>query len=179
MLISMQDGGRVCLLLAAAALSLACAALAQAQNVTVFAAASLKNALDEIDAQYQARGGTKAAISYAASSALAKQIESGAPADIFISADLDWMDYVEKRKLVKAGTRINLLRNEIVLIAPADSKASLHHRPEISAGEAAGRRAARHGRSRQRAGGQVRQGGAGERWKCGRRWRTGSRGRKT
>ncbi len=80
---------------------------------------------------YQARGGTKAAIAYAASPALARQIESGAPADIFISADLDWMDYVEKRKLVKAGTRTNLLRNEIVLIAPADSNVTLTIGPKF------------------------------------------------
>src|SRR5262245_53513196 len=91
--------------LAVVVLSLACATSAHAQNVTVFAAASLKDALDEVDAQYAAKGGSKASISYAASSALAKQIESGAPADLFISADLDWMDYVEKRKLIKPGTR--------------------------------------------------------------------------
>ena len=117
--------------MAAAALSVAGATLAHGQNVTVFAAASLKNALDEIDARYQALGAAKAAISYASSSALAKQVESGAPADIFISADLDWMDYVEKRSLVKAGTRTNLLRNEIVLIAPADSKASFTIGPKF------------------------------------------------
>jgi molybdate transport system substrate-binding protein len=97
----------------------------QAQNVTVFAAASLKDALDEIDGLHQKRLGQKTLISYAASSALARQIENGAPADIFISADLDWMDYLEKRKLLKTGTRVNLLRNELVLIAPADSKTSL------------------------------------------------------
>jgi molybdate transport system substrate-binding protein len=125
MQIFMRGRRRVLSLLATAALWIVCVTLVQAQNVTVFAAASLKDALDEIDTQYQARGGGKAAISYAASPALARQIESGAPADIFISADLDWMDYVEKRKLVKAGTRTNLLRNEIVLIAPADSKASV------------------------------------------------------
>ena len=97
----------------------------QAQNVTVFAAASLKEALDEIDGTQQKRSGQKAAISYAASSALARQIGSGAPADIFISADLDWMDYIDKRNLVKAKSRFNLLRNELVLIAPADNKTSL------------------------------------------------------
>jgi molybdate transport system substrate-binding protein len=125
MLISMERRRWILSLIGTAALSIVCATVAQAQNVTVFAAASLKDALDEIDTQYQARGGVKAAISYAASPALARQIESGAPADIFISADLDWMDYLEKRKLVKAGTRTNLLRNEIVLIAPADSKVSV------------------------------------------------------
>ncbi len=115
---------RVVLLFAAAALLATGLPVAQAQNLTVLAAASLKNALDEIDAEYQKRGGEKAAISYAASSALAKQIGSGAPADIFISADIPWMDYVEKHNQVKAGSRTNLLRNEIVLIAPAGSKAS-------------------------------------------------------
>src|SRR5262247_4787504 len=99
--------------------ALAFAAQAQ-QAPTILAAASVKEALDEIVAQYPA----KPVISYGASSALARQIENGAPADIFISADLDWMDYVEKKKLVKVGTRVNLLRNEIVLIAPADSKVS-------------------------------------------------------
>ena len=118
-------------ILIAAGLTITWLPQAQAQNPTVFAAASLKNALDEIDAEFQKRGGTKAAISYAASPALAKQAESGAPADIFISADLDWMDYVEKRNLVKAGTRVNLLRNEIVLVAPADSKATVTIAPKF------------------------------------------------
>ena len=68
-------------------------------------------------------------MSYAASPALAKQIENGAPADVFISADLDWMDYVEQRKLIKAGTRANLLRNRLVLIAPADSKVQAEIKP--------------------------------------------------
>ena len=122
-MIRTQNLRRILSWLAAVALSIG--GMAHAQNVTVFAAASVKDALDEIDAQYQAKGGGKAAISYAASSALAKQMENGAPADIFISADLDWMDYVEKRKLLKAGSRANLLLNEIVLIAPADSKVSV------------------------------------------------------
>ena len=72
--------------------------------------------------QFQRTSNQKVVISYAASSALAKQVESGAPADVFISADLDWMDYLDQRKLVKAGTRTNLLRNRLALIAPADSK---------------------------------------------------------
>jgi molybdate transport system substrate-binding protein len=105
-------------------------ASAQAQDLTVFAAASLKEALDEAGRQFQRSNGQKVAVSYAASSALAKQIENGAPADIFISADLDWMDYVARRKLVRAGTRANLLRNRLVLIAPADSKVQA----EIKAG---------------------------------------------
>jgi len=99
---------------------------AQAQEVqktlTVFAAASMKNALDDINAEYTKRTGVKVTSSYAASSALAKQIESGAPADVFASADLEWMDYVAGKKLIKDGTRANLLGNRLVLIAPKDSK---------------------------------------------------------
>jgi len=101
------------------------AAPASAKDLLVFAAASLKNALDAVAAQYQQGGGPKVTISYAASSALAKQIEGGAPADIFVSADLDWMDYLAKRNLIKPDTRSNLLGNSIVLVAPADSAASV------------------------------------------------------
>lgn len=95
---------------------------AMAQDLVVFAAASLKNALDEINTQWKTSGVKS---SYAASSALARQIEAGAPADLFISADLDWMDYLDQKKLLKPGTRSNLLGNAIVLVAPADSKASV------------------------------------------------------
>jgi len=95
-------------------------ARAQGGDVVVFAAASLKNALDAINAQWQKETGKKATISYAASPALAKQIELGAPAQVFISADLDWMDYVAQRNLIKPDTRANLLGNRIVLIAPKD-----------------------------------------------------------
>jgi molybdate transport system substrate-binding protein len=98
--------------------------IAQAQNeMVVFAAASLKNALDEIATTWaKDTGKPMPKISYAASSALAKQIEQGAPADMFISADLDWMDYVAGKNLIKPDTRFNLLGNKIVLIAPKDSK---------------------------------------------------------
>jgi len=98
--------------------------VAQAQNnVVIFAAASLKNALDEIATTWSKDTGKPAPkISYAASSALAKQMEQGAPADMFISADLDWMDYVQGKNLIKNDTRFNLLGNKIVIIAPKDSK---------------------------------------------------------
>lgn len=89
--------------------------------IVVFAAASLKNALDEIAAEWSKANKVEVKISYAASSALAKQIENGAPADLFISADLDWMDYVEKKNLVRKGTRISLLGNTLVLIASKDA----------------------------------------------------------
>lgn len=95
---------------------------AQDKTITVFAAASMKNALDEIDAAYTARTGVKFSVSYAASSVLAKQIEQGAPADIFVSADTDWMDYAISKKTINAPSRVNLLGNSIVLIAPKDSR---------------------------------------------------------
>ena len=102
-----------------------------ADSVTVFAAASLKDALDDIAKTYERDRGVKIVVSYAASSALAKQIEQGAPADLFISADLDWMDYLEARKQIKAESRKNLLRNRLVLIAPVDSKATVEIEPNF------------------------------------------------
>ncbi len=97
---------------------------AAAADIVVFAAASLKNALDDTNRQYQRDTGKRATISYGASSALARQIEAAAPADLFISADLDWMNYVAERKLIRPESRANLLANTIVLIAPADSPAT-------------------------------------------------------
>jgi molybdate transport system substrate-binding protein len=104
-------------------------AAAAADTITVFAAASLKDALDENARAYQAKAGDRIVVSYAASPALAKQIEAGAPADLFISADLDWMDYLDQRRLIKAHTRQNLLRNRLVLIAAAGSKVSVNIAP--------------------------------------------------
>ncbi len=101
------------------------AVAAQAADVTVFAAASLKNALDDAAKLYQTKTGDKVTISYAASSALAKQIEAGAPADIFFSADLDWMDYLQEKKLIDVTSRHTLLGNTLVLVAPKDSTVSL------------------------------------------------------
>ena len=93
-----------------------------ADTLVVFAAASMKNALDDANAAFAKATGIKVTASYAASSALAKQLESGAPADVFISADLKWMDYVAEKKLIKADGRINLLGNKLVLIAGKDSR---------------------------------------------------------
>jgi molybdate transport system substrate-binding protein len=92
------------------------------EQIKVFAAASLKNALDDINAAFTKSTGIKVVVSYEASSALAKQIEQGAPADVFISADMRWMDYAAERKLINPNTRLNLLGNRLVLIAPAESK---------------------------------------------------------
>src|SRR5712691_2875878 len=100
-------------------------AAAQPRDVVVFAAASLKNALDNIKTQYERDIGKHVIISYAASPTLARQIEAAAPTDIFISADLYWMDYLAQRKLIKPGSRFNLLGNSVVLIAPANSTASI------------------------------------------------------
>ena len=95
---------------------------AKDKTLTVFAAASMKNALDDVDAAYTAKTGVKVTASYAASSVLAKQIEQGAPADIFVSADTDWMDYATAKKNIDVPSRVDLLGNSIVLIAPKDSK---------------------------------------------------------
>jgi molybdate transport system substrate-binding protein len=94
---------------------------AKDKGLVVFAAASLKNALDDVNAAWKRESGKEATISYAASSSLAKQIAQGAPAEIFISADEDLMDYLAVRKLIKPVTRFNLLANTLVLIAPKDS----------------------------------------------------------
>ena len=94
-------------------------------NVLVFAAASLKNALDAIGDDWRRETGKHATISYAASSTLAKQIENGAPADLFISADRDWMDFLEHSKLIDPKSRVDLLGNRLVLIAPKDSRVDL------------------------------------------------------
>jgi molybdate transport system substrate-binding protein len=88
---------------------------------TVFAAASLKNALDAVAADWRKESSSEAVISYAATSSLAKQIEQGAPADVFMSADLDWMNYLAARHLIDPKTRFDLLSNQLVLIAPKDS----------------------------------------------------------
>jgi molybdate transport system substrate-binding protein len=96
-----------------------------AETFTVFAAASLKNALDDVVKAHETRNGGRVVVSYAASPALARQIEAGAPVDIFVSADMDWMDYLSKRGLIQQSSRQNLLRNRIVLIAPSDSKATI------------------------------------------------------
>jgi molybdate transport system substrate-binding protein len=107
---------------AAFGLSLMVSATARAEDVFVFAAASLTNALNEIAAPFTARTGHAVKASYAASSALAKQVEQGAPAQVFASADLLWMDYLAGKKLINPDTRFNLLGNTLVLVAPIDSK---------------------------------------------------------
>jgi molybdate transport system substrate-binding protein len=106
--------------------------------VTVFAAASLKDVMDAQAAAFRKAGGAEIRLSYAASSALARQIEAGAPADIFISADSDWMNHVEQRGLVKAGTRRGLLTNNLALIAPASSRVRIAIGPNMPLAQALG-----------------------------------------
>jgi molybdate transport system substrate-binding protein len=98
------------------------AAHSQDKTITVFAAASLKNALDDVNATFTKQTGIKVVTSYDASSALMRQIEGGAPADVFVSADLKWMDYGVEKKVINESTRLNLLGNVLVLIAAKDSK---------------------------------------------------------
>ena len=95
---------------------------AEEKSITVFAAASMKNALDEVDTLFTSQSGIKVVASYAASSALMKDIEQGASADVFLSANIEWMDYGAARNLIKNDTRENLLGNRLVLIAPKNSK---------------------------------------------------------
>jgi molybdate transport system substrate-binding protein len=109
-----------------------------AADATAFAAASLKEAMDEQAKTFQANTGNRVIVSYGASNTLAKQIEAGAPADVFISADLDWMDYLDQRRLLAANTRFDLLRNTLVLIAPASSASMLKIGPNFALAAALG-----------------------------------------
>ena len=115
---------RVASIVAAIVISFTVSA-ASATDVRVLAAASLKEALDAQARAFESITGNRVVVSYSASNALAKQIEAGAPGDLFISADVDWMDYVEQRRLLKPATRTDLLRNALVLIAPAGAVTTL------------------------------------------------------
>ncbi len=114
-------------LIAALSLSLTLAAApqpaaAQQTTLTVFAAASMRNALEDVDKAFAKVTGVKVTASYAASSALAKQIVQGAPADIYVSANIKWVDYLQQQKLIVPATRTNLLGNALVLIVPKASR---------------------------------------------------------
>ena len=105
---------------------------ASAAGVTVFAAASLSDALTDVGKAYQAKSGAMPSLSFAASSALARQIEASGGADIFISADTDWMEYLDSRGLIAHETRKNLLGNHLVLIAPSDANISISVAPHLN-----------------------------------------------
>ncbi|WP_100958977.1 molybdate ABC transporter substrate-binding protein [Bosea sp. FBZP-16] len=114
-------------------------AFAQSKQLVVFAAASLKNALDEATANWVKDSGKPAPkISYAASNALAKQLEHGAPADLFLSADLNWMDYAQQKNLIVKESRVSLLANRIALIAPSDAKTTATVAPGVDLSAALG-----------------------------------------
>jgi len=123
-------------------LSLVLAPLARAADappqITVYAAASLTDALGELGRAYEAAGRGRIVASYASSSDLARQIEHGAPADLFISADQQWADYLDQRGLLDTATRLDLLGNELVMVAPADSPATLAIGPNFKLAEALG-----------------------------------------
>jgi len=109
-----------------------------ADTVTVLAAASLTDAVNQVAKDYQADTGNKIQSSFAASSALARQIEQGAQADIFISADSDWMDYLQQHSLIQVATRKDLLSNKLVLIAPKDSTITIDVKPGFALAKALG-----------------------------------------
>jgi molybdate transport system substrate-binding protein len=111
---------------------------ADERTVTVFAAASLTDVLEAVGAAYTSQTGIPVRFSFAASSALARQIESGAPAGVFVSADEAWMDYLSARGLLRADTRTDIATNSLVLVAPAGSKVQLHVAPRFALAGALG-----------------------------------------
>jgi molybdate transport system substrate-binding protein len=115
------------------------AADAPDQELLVFAAASLTNVLDEIGTAYTKQTQQRVKFSYAASSALARQLEAGSRADVFFSADLEWMDYAQARNLIDRSTRRNVVGNRLVLVAPADSRIELKIAPGFALGAALGK----------------------------------------
>jgi molybdate transport system substrate-binding protein len=102
------------------------------KSITVFAAASLTNVLQELGDGYTKDSSVPVRFSFAASSTLARQIENGSPADLFFSADLEWMDYLQARKLIQTATRHDVVGNRLVLIAPVDSKVTLKIQPHFA-----------------------------------------------
>lgn len=113
-------------------------ATGSSRTVLVFGAASLTDVLDELGQAYTAKSGVPVRSSLAASSVLARQIEAGAPADVFFSADVEWMDYLEQRGLLGPGSRHDVVGNRLVLVAPADSKVSLKIAQGVDFGPALG-----------------------------------------
>lgn len=113
-------------------------AAAPAAGIAVFAAASLSDVLKQAGAAYETKSGRTATLSFAASSVLARQIEASSGADVFISADRDWMDYLEKKGLIAPGTRTDLLANHLVLIAPRGAHTQLKIAPHFDLKSALG-----------------------------------------
>jgi len=107
--------------------------------LTVYAAASLTDALQQVGANFESANRLPVRFSFAASSVLARQVEAGAPADVFFSADAEWMDYLQQRRLIQATSRRNLLGNRLALVAPSDSKLELRIAPHFALRAALGR----------------------------------------
>lgn len=105
---------------------------AKAEDTMVFAAASLTNALGQVADEYEAKTGRKIVLSFAASSTLARQIAASSGADMFVSADTKWMDYLQTRGLIQRATRRNLLGNTLVLIAPKNSQTNITIKPHFA-----------------------------------------------
>src|SRR6516164_9228091 len=122
-------------------------AVAQQRQILVFAAASLTETVQELSTAYEKAAQVTVKSSLDSSSVLARQIEAGAPADVFFSADTAWMDYLQSRNLIKPGSRKNLLGNSLVLIAPAQSQIQLRIAPHFPLAAALGGRAPRNRRS--------------------------------
>ena len=114
------------------------APIARAADLLLFAAASLKESMDEQTRAFEAKTGHRVIVSYGASNALARQIEAGAPVDVFISADNDWMEYLDSRKQLAAGTRVELLKNALVLVAPSASTLTLEIKADFPLARALG-----------------------------------------
>jgi molybdate transport system substrate-binding protein len=127
------------LLLALLLLATSTAGRAADRVVTVFAAASLTSVLEDAGKAFTASTRIPVRFSFAASSALARQIESGSPADVFVSADQEWMDYLAARNLIRPATRVNIVSNSLVLVAPADSRITLRIGPGFALAAALGR----------------------------------------
>lgn len=129
---------KTCLLAGLLLACLATAGHAAERVVTVFAAASLTEVLEEIGKAYSAETSVPVRFSFAASSALARQVEAGAPAEVFASADQEWMDYLASRNLIQPATRVDIVTNSMVLVAPADSKVQLKIAPGFPIAKALG-----------------------------------------
>jgi molybdate transport system substrate-binding protein len=130
---------RACLLLSACLFGVQSRAADSEKAITVFAAASLTNALQDLGDAFTKDTSIPVRFSFAASSALARQIENGSRADMFFSADLEWMDYLQARNLIQPATRHDVLGNQLVLIAPVDSKVSLKIGPHFALAAAVGK----------------------------------------
>jgi molybdate transport system substrate-binding protein len=135
----MQATLRAGLLLAAGLLGLPCLGADSEKAITVFAAASLTNVLQDLGDAFTKDTSMQVRFSFAASSALARQIENGSRADMFLSADQEWMDYLQARNLIQPASRHDLLGNQLVLIAPVDSKISLKIEPHFALAAAVGK----------------------------------------